>query len=96
MHALYFVRYIYFFFVVSFLLKKKQTKKTEKKSRSAVSRSVVPCSVVPRITNNHAKTLVDEGRPIALKTRFLDFPHRGERKKLPWDRIPRGRFHTTI
>ena len=43
-----------------------------------------------------AKTLVDEGRPIALKTRFLNIPHRGETKKNPWDRIPRGRFHTTI
>ena len=41
-------------------------------------------------------TLVDEGRPIALKMRFLDFPHRGETKKHRWDRIPRGRFHTTI
>ena len=27
---------------------------------------------------------------------FFDFPHRGEKKKHPWDRIPRGRFHTTI
>ena len=31
-----------------------------------------------------------------FKTRFFDFPHRGEWKKHPWDRIPRGRFHTTI
>ena len=27
---------------------------------------------------------------------FFYFPHRGERKKHPWDRNPRGRFHTTI
>ena len=27
---------------------------------------------------------------------FFDFPHRCETKKHPWDRIPRGRFHTTI
>ena len=39
---------------------------------------------------------VDEGRPIALKTRFFEFPHMGESKKHPLDRIPRGRFHTTI
>ena len=39
---------------------------------------------------------MDEGRPIAFKTRFFDFPHRGETKKHPWNRIPRGRFHTTI
>ena len=43
-----------------------------------------------------AKTHVDERRPIAFKTALFDFPHRGETKKLPWDRIPRGRFHTTI
>ena len=43
-----------------------------------------------------AKSRVDEGRPNAFKTRFFDFPHRGETKKHPWDRIPRGRFHTTI
>ena len=42
------------------------------------------------------KRRVDEGRPIALKTRFVEFPHRGETKKNPCDRIPRGRFHTTI
>ena len=39
-----------------------------------------------------AKIWVDEGRPIALKTRFVDFPHRGEAKMHPWDRILRGRF----
>ena len=42
------------------------------------------------------KRRVDEGRPIAFKTRFVEFPHRGETKKHPCDRIPRGRFHTTI
>ena len=45
---------------------------------------------------SRAKSRVDERRPIALKTRFFDFPHRGETKKHPWDRIPRGRFYTTI
>ena len=43
-----------------------------------------------------AKLRVDEGRPIAFKTRFVEIPHRGETKQHPWDRIPRGRFHTTI
>ena len=42
------------------------------------------------------KSQIDEGHPIALKTRFFDFPHRDETKKHTWDRIPRGRFHTTI
>ena len=42
------------------------------------------------------KSRVDEGRPIAFKTRFLNFPHRGETKKQPWDRILQFRFHATI
>ena len=45
---------------------------------------------------SRAKSRVDERRPIAFKTRFFDFPHRGETKQHPWVRIPRGRFHTTI
>ena len=45
---------------------------------------------------SRAKSRVDERRPIAFKTRFFDFSHRGETKKHPWDRIPRGGFHTTI
>ena len=45
---------------------------------------------------SRAKSRVDERRPIAFKTRFFDFPHQGETKKPPWDRIPLGRFHTTI
>ena len=39
---------------------------------------------------------VDEGRPITFKTRFFNFPHRGETKKHPWDRILQFRFHATI
>ena len=31
-----------------------------------------------------------------VQNAFFDFPHRGETKKHPWDRNPRGRFHTTI
>ena len=42
------------------------------------------------------KTLVDEGHPIVFKTRSFNFPNRGQTKRHPWDRIPRGRFHTTI
>ena len=45
---------------------------------------------------SRAKSRVHERRPIAFKTRFIDFPHRGETKKHPWDRIPLGRFHTTV
>ena len=42
------------------------------------------------------KSRIDEGRPIAFKTRFFNFPHRGETKKHPWDRILQFRFHATI
>ena len=43
-----------------------------------------------------AKSRVCEGPPIVLKTRFYDFPHPGETRKTPWDRILRGRFDTSI
>ena len=49
-----------------------------------------------RAFGSSEKSRVHEGRPIAFKTRFFDFPNRGETKKHPLDRIPRGRFHTTI
>ena len=42
------------------------------------------------------RSQVDEGRPIAFKTRFFNFPHRGEAKKQPWDRILQFRFYATI
>ena len=42
------------------------------------------------------KTWGNEGRRIPLKTRFFDFPDRGEAKKQPWDRILQFRFHATI
>ena len=42
------------------------------------------------------KSRVDEGPPIAFKTRFFNFPHRGEAKKQPWYRILQFRFHATI
>ena len=39
---------------------------------------------------------MDEGRPITFETRFFNFPHRGETKKHPWDRILQFRFDATI
>ena len=42
------------------------------------------------------KSRVDEGRPIAFKTSFLIFAHRGETKKHAWDRILQFRFPATI
>ena len=42
------------------------------------------------------KSRVHEGRPIAFKMRFFNFPRRGETKKHPWDRILQFRFHATI
>ena len=43
-----------------------------------------------------AKSRIDEYRQIEFKTRFSTFPIGAKRKKNPWDRIPRGGFHTTI
>ena len=42
------------------------------------------------------KSRVDEGRPTAFKTSFLNFAHRGETKKYEWDRILQFRFPATI
>ena len=42
------------------------------------------------------KSRVHESGPISFKTRFVKFPHRGETKKQPWDRILKFRFHATI
>ena len=42
------------------------------------------------------KSRVDEGPPIAFKTRFLHFLDWVEAKKQPWDRILQFRFHATI
>ena len=42
------------------------------------------------------KSRVHESGSIAFKTRFVKFPHRGETKKQPFDRILKFRFHATI
>ena len=42
------------------------------------------------------KSRVHKSGPIAFKTRFVKFPHRGETKKHRWDRILKFRFHATI
>ena len=42
------------------------------------------------------KSRAHESGPISFKTRFVKFPHRGETKKQPWDRILKFRFHATI
>ena len=56
----------------------------------------VSCHHFGRAFPSSGKSRVDEGRPIAFKTRFFNFPHRGEAKKHPWDRILQFRFHATI
>ena len=43
-----------------------------------------------------ARSRVDEGRSIAFKMRFFDFPDRGETKKNFFYRILQFRFHATI
>ena len=43
------------------------------------------------------KSRVDEGRPIAFKTRFFNFSHLGQtKKKQPWVQILQFQFHATI
>ena len=70
-----------------------QTKKTAVRSNFTIS---VSCHHFVWAFPSSGKSRVEEGRPIAFKTRFLNFPHRGEAKKQPWDRILQFRFHAAI
>ena len=70
-----------------------ETKKTPVGSNFTIS---VSCHHFGWAYPSSGKSQVDEGRPIAFKTRFFNFPHRGETKKHPWDRILQFRFHATI
>ena len=70
-----------------------QTKKTAVGSNFTIS---VSCHHFGWAFPSSGKSRVDEGRPIAFKTLFFNFPHRGEAKKKPWDRILQFRFHPTI
>ena len=56
----------------------------------------VSCHHFGWVFRSSGRSRVYEGRPIAFKTRFFNFPHRGETKKHPWDRILQFRFHATI
>ena len=73
-----------------------QSKRNEKTPLGSNSTNAVSYHHFGLAFPSSAKSSVDEGRQIALKMRFFDFPNRGETKKRPLDRIPRGRFHTTI
>ena len=57
-----------------------QTKKTAVISNFTIS---VSCHHFGWAFPSSGKSRVDEGRPFAFKTRFFNFPHRGEAKKLP-------------
>ena len=70
-----------------------QTKKTAVGSNFTIS---VSCHHFGWAFPSSGKSRVEKGRPIAFKTRFFNFPHRGEAKKQPWDRILQFRFHATI
>ena len=70
-----------------------ETKKTFFLSNFTIS---VSCHHFGWAFPSSAKTWVDEGRPIAFKTRFFEFPHQGETKKHHLDRILQLRFHATI
>ena len=70
-----------------------ETKKTAVKSNFTIS---VSCHHFGWAFPSSGKSRVHESGPIAFKTRFVKFPHRGEAKKQPWDRILQFRFHATI
>ena len=70
-----------------------QTKKTAVRSNFTIS---VSCHHFVWAFPSSAKRWGYEGRRIPFKTRFFNFPHRGEAKKQPWDRILQFRFHATI
>ena len=70
-----------------------QTKKTAVRSNFTIS---VSCHHFVWAFPSSGKSRVDEGRPIAFKMRFFNFPDRGEAKKQPWDQILQFRFHATI
>ena len=70
-----------------------QTKKTAVRSNFTIS---VSCHHFGLAFPSSGKSRVEEGRPIAFKTRFFNFPYRGEAKKQPWDRILQFRFHDSI
>ena len=56
----------------------------------------VSCHYFGWAFTSSGKSRVHESGPISFKTRFVKFPHRGETKKQPWDRILKFRFHATI
>ena len=70
-----------------------QTKKTAVRPNFTIS---VSCHHFVWAFPSSAKRWGYEGRRIPFKTRFFNFPHRGEEKKQPWDRILQFRFHATI
>ena len=69
---------------------------TKKKAVGSNFKISVSCPNFGWAFPSSGKGRVDEGRPIAFKTRFFNFSHRGETKKQPWDRILQFRFHATI
>ena len=68
----------------------------EKTPLGSNSTRLVSCHHFGWAFQSSAKRWGNEGRRIPLKTRFFDFPHRGEAKKQPWDRIYQFWFYTTI
>ena len=70
-----------------------QTKKTAVRPNFTIS---VSCHHFVWAFPSSGKSRVDESGPISFKTRFVKFPHRGETKKQPWDRILKFRFYATI
>ena len=70
--------------------------RSEKKALGSNFTISVSCHHFGWAFPSSGKSRVHESGPIAFKTRFFKFPHRGETKKHPWDRILKFRFHATI
>ena len=68
-------------------------KKTDVRSNFTIS---VSCHHFGWAFPSSEKRWGNEGRRIPFKTRFFNFPHRGEEKKQPWDRSLKFRFRATI
>ena len=61
-----------------------RNKKTPMRSNFTIS---VSCHHFGWVFRSSGRSRVYEGRPIAFKMRFFNFPRRGKTKKHPWDQI---------
>ena len=73
-----------------------QSGRNEKTPLGSNFRISVLCHHFGWVFRSSGRSRVYEGRPIAFKMRFFNFPRRGETKKHHWDRVLQFRYHATI